>query len=71
MKFVVYVPSRDDSAVSLSLNQMFSDTSHSQTDHPRAGKGMGELGKRYREQFRLFELRSPSDIVREKSVGGP
>jgi hypothetical protein len=54
MKFVRYVPTRKDSAVTFSLNQMLSDTSHSQSDHSRGGKGVGELGKRYGELPLLF-----------------
>jgi hypothetical protein len=56
MKFVRYVPTRKDSAVTFSLNQMLSDTSHSQSDHSRGGKGVGELGKRYGELLSCLYL---------------
>jgi hypothetical protein len=58
MKFVRYVPTRKDSAVIFSLNQMLSDTNYSQSDHSRGGKGMGELGKRYGEPSVLFDATS-------------
>lgn len=47
VKFVRYVSTRKDSFATFAVNQMLSDSSHSQSDQARNGRGMGDMGKRW------------------------